>query len=115
MTDMGSIFGFIGVACGLYIFYAVFKMKTAGEINETILVPKNKDVRKCRDKAAYIGEAVPKMCVLGAVVLLYGCVDLYSSFVQPVGKGLFWAVMLLLLAAIVWFGASVSRMNKKYF
>ena len=115
MTDMGSIFGIIGVACGLYIFYAVFRMKTEGIINETILVPKNTDMKKCKDKAAYIREAVPKMIVLGVVVLIYGCVDLYNSYVQPIGNGIFWTVLILLLVAIVWFGLSVSKMNKKYF
>lgn len=114
MTDMGGIFGILGVACGVYILYALFKLKKTGEITGSILLPKDVDPKKCKDKEAYIKAVTPKMAALGIVTLIYGLADLCNTYVRPIGN-FFWAVLIAVFAVLIWFATSVSKLNKTYF
>ena len=44
-----GIFGFIGLACGIYCLYGFFMLKYKKIINRTILLPKGVDAGKCKD------------------------------------------------------------------
>lgn len=115
MNDsMGGLFGVIGLACGAYIFYAWFKMKKTGEINRTILLPRSENPKKCKNRDAYIKAVSPKMLILGVAAVFYGAVDLCCSY-MTVPVALFWTAIGVFLAALIWFAASVSKLNKTYF
>ena len=45
-----GIFGFIGLACGIYCLYGFFMLKYKKIINRTILLPKRVDAGKCKDR-----------------------------------------------------------------
>ena len=47
MGNLDGLFGIVAVACGLYCFYAYYMMKKTGEINTTILLSKDMNVKKC--------------------------------------------------------------------
>lgn len=115
MSDMGSIFGIIGVLSGLYIFYEIYRMKTSGEISSSILISKNLNVAHCKDKQGYIEEAVPKMSILGIAVLIYGGSDLFHTYVHPVSQVLLWVILAVFFVILIWFAKAVDKMNKKYF
>ena len=53
MNGMEGIFGIIGIGAGLYSLYAWFQLKFKGIINTSILVPKDTNIKKCKDKEAY--------------------------------------------------------------
>lgn len=50
MNGMEGIFGIIGIGAGLYSLYAWFQLKFKGIINTSILVPKDTNIKKCKDK-----------------------------------------------------------------
>lgn len=115
MGDIGGIIGLIGLVCGLYVFYALYRMKSDGKIPASVLLPRDTNPEKCKDKKAYIREVTPRMAVLGASAVLYGAVDLYNSYVGEIAQVLFWAVLILVLAVLVWFGITVKKINQKYY
>ena len=86
MNGMEGIFGIIGIGAGLYSLYAWFQLKFKGIINTSILVPKDTNIKKCKDKEAYRAAAGPKLLVLAVVLILYGAEDLYNTYVQSTGK-----------------------------
>ena len=96
MNGMEGIFGIIGIGAGLYSLYAWFQLKFKGIINTSILVPKDTNIKKCKDKEAYRAAAGPKLLVLAVVLILYGAEDLYNTYVQSTGK-LFWVMLVLVL------------------
>lgn len=114
MNGMEGIFGIIGIGAGLYSMYAWFQLKFKGIINTSILVPKDTNIKKCKDKEAYRAAAGPKLLVLAVVLILYGAEDLYNTYVQSTGK-LFWVMLVLVLAVLVWFAWTVKKLNAKYF
>lgn len=110
MDTMGSLFGFIGLACGLYVLYAWYQMKTSGEINATILLPRSENPNKCKDKKAYIQAVLPKMLVLGIAAIIYGVIDIMG--IEGVAL---WAVLAVFMVILIWFGVTTSKLYKKYF
>lgn len=114
MNGIEGIFGIIGIGAGLYSLYAWFQLKYKGIINNSLLVPKGGNANKCKDKAAYAAEAGPKLLVLAIVLVLYGAEDLYNTYVQSTGV-LFWVMLVLVLAVLVWFGWASKKLNAKYF
>lgn len=114
MGNMGGIFGVLGVGCAIYIFYALYKLKSTGDITSSVLLPKDIDPKKCKDKAAYIKAVTPKMIALGISTLIYGLTDLCETYVMPVGK-FFWVVLVIVFVILIWFATSVSKLNKTYF
>jgi len=67
MNGMEGIFGIIGIGAGLYSLYAWFQLKFKGIINTSILVPKDTNIKKCKDKEAYRTEA---SCACGSADLV---------------------------------------------
>ena len=110
MNGMEGIFGIIGIGAGLYSLYAWFQLKFKGIINTSILVPKDMNIKKCKDKEAYRAAAGPKLLVLAVVLILYGAEDLYNTYVQSTGK-LFWVMLVLVLAVLVWFAWTVKELH----
>lgn len=114
MNGMEGIFGIIGIGAGLYSLYAWFQLKFKGIINTSILVPKDTNIKKCKDKEAYRAAAGPKLLVLAVVLILYGAEDLYNTYVQSTGK-LFWVMLVLVLAVLVWFAWTVKKLMQSIF
>ena len=96
MDSMEGMFGLLGIGCGIYVLYAWYRMKTAGIINTTILLPKSINPNKCKDKEAYMKEASSKMLILGITALIYGATELCNTYVCEVGA-LIWIAMGCLL------------------
>ena len=115
MDDFGGLFGIIGLVGGIYVFYTAFKMRATGDMGNPVLMPKGYNPNKCKDKAAYMAAAFPRMLILGAMMLIYGVMDIYNSYVQAVPLAVFWAVLILLMAVLVWFSVAVYKLNQKYF
>lgn len=114
MDDFTMLLGLLMLGCGIYCLYAAVMLKTKGVINKTILLGKDTDPRKCKDKEGYISCVFPKTLVLGAVCTLYAVVDLVNSFFVKIP--VLWYIMLAaFLVVLVWFGATTSKAAKKYF
>ena len=52
--------------------------------------------------------------VLGGVMVAYGAVSLFNTYVASI-TGLYIAFIILFLAVLFWYGYEVSRAMKKYF
>ncbi len=114
MSGLDGIFGLIGVSCGIYCLYGYYMLRFKGEIVQSLFLPKDANVKKCKDLNGYRSEAQAPALVLGIIVLLYGALDLYNTYVQAVGWML--AVMIVLvIAAVCFFAVRIKNLNKKYF
>lgn len=113
---MDSAFSFIDiiiVACGVYVLYVFYLLKTKGEIKESLLLPKDFAVNKCKDKAAYIAEISPKVLVYGIIVVLCGVLGLCESRFGLLGNAYF-IVLAVFLAVTIWFALEAKKAVKKY-
>ena len=114
MESMNSLFGIIGIGCGLYCLYSYYMMRTKGDINSSILLPKGTEVYTCKDKAGFIKETSNPLLILSIFAIIYGGLELFNAFVQPVGF-LLVISMVTFFIVVMWFGFVTAKIRKKYF
>lgn len=112
---MDSIWGLIALACGLYCLAGYWKMIKKGEVFQSVLLPKEVNLKDCKDTKAYIKEAAPKVLILGIVVTLWGICDLACSSLGIDNLAIFWATFVIVIVVLVWFGITTGKLRKKYF
>lgn len=114
MQDATSWVGILVFACGLYCLYAAFMMKTKGVINGTILLGKDYQYKKCKNKEAYIKEVLPHLALFAVLTTAAGAADMINSFITDI----FVINIVLLVAFIVefiWFSQVALKAKKKYY
>lgn len=111
---MGSLFAVVGIGAGAYCLYAYFMMRTKREINKTVLLPKDVDVKKCKDIDGYIKDTSLPLLILAISVLTYGLAEAVNEYVRNVGSLLF-IILALVAIVLIWFAVVVKKANKKYF
>ncbi len=112
--NLDGLFGLLVLGCGLYCLYGYYQLKFKCEINSTILLSKDVDVRKCKDFRAYCKEAEKPLLLLGTATTLEGVVDLYHTF----GGGsdiLYLIVLGIFFAALILYALTIRKINQKYF
>lgn len=113
MNSAYSLMDIIIVLSGIYILYNFYLLKFKGEIKESLLLPKDIPVKKCKDKAGYIAEMSPKVLILGIVTTICGLLGVVETQMQLLGNG-YLIVMAVLLAVIIWFVLASRKALKKY-
>lgn len=114
MNDFTAILSIIILGSGIYCLYAAYMLKAKGVINKTILLGKDVDVKKCKDKDGYIKYVFPKVLLLGIVALIYAAVDLINGYVVKIAIP--WMIMMVVfLGVLIWFGAVTSKASRRYF
>lgn len=86
-----------------------------GEVFQSVLLPKEVNLKDCKDIKAYIKEAAPKVLILGIVVTLWGICDLACTSFGVDNLTLFWATFIIVLVVLAWFGITTGKLRKKYF
>lgn len=113
MDSMFSMMDIIIILGGLYLLYTYYLMKFKGEVKESILLPKDLPVRKCKDLPAYISDMSPKVLVYGIVVVLCGITGLLEDMYHIMGW-IYLAAFLIFIAASAWFIVQTKGAVKKY-
>lgn len=113
---MNSIFGIVGLFCGVYTLRSWFLVKHTGDVKKSVLYPNsNGPIQKqCKDREGYAKESLPKLLLLAIFASIYGAAELYNALVSPIGTVLI-ATMLLLGVVLLWVMLSVKKMNERYF
>lgn len=114
MDTIWNITDLIVLGAGFYALYAAYVLRTQGKIVKKFLVFKDTDVSSCKDLQGYANLMSPKLMVLGGVMVAYGAVSLFNTYVASI-TGLYIAFIILFLAVLFWYGYEVSRAMKKYF
>ena len=77
---MEGVFGVIGLGLGLYCLYGCYMLRFKHEINRTILLPKNVNIKKCKDLDGYCKEALPPLLILQQLYMVLPiCITLISE------------------------------------
>ena len=114
MTDVTSWVGIVVFVCGIYCLYATIMMKTKKEINRNILLGREYQFKKCKDKDAYIKEMFPHLCLFAIVTTLSGLVDMINSFIVDV----FYiniVMMIIFVIELIVFSKVSLKLKKKYY
>ena len=114
---MNSIFGIVGLFCGVYSLRSWYLLKKTSDIKKSVLYPNMNNspvVKKCTDKEGYIKETLPKLLIIAIFASIYGAAELYNALVAQIPMVLIPA-MILLGVVLFWVMIAVKKMNDKYF
>ncbi|MFA9375711.1 MAG: hypothetical protein ACERKZ_03040 [Lachnotalea sp.] len=108
----GWIDGII-LACGVYMLYSAYLMKTKGELKVGWLVSKNIDLERSKDVSGYIKYMYMKVIAFAICTIVYGGIGVYSTYftslgmIQGIAFGLFFVM-------VIWFAFISARATKTY-
>lgn len=111
--EFGGLIDGIILACGFYMIYSAYLMKTKGELKVGWLVSKNINLERSKDIPGYIDYMYSKVIAFAICTIIYGGIGLYSTFYTPLGIiqvasfGIFFVIVVL-------FAIISTKATKKY-
>ena len=107
-----QIFYVILAVLGIYLLYAVRKMRKNEEISPLILP--EEELAKCRDKKGLIAEISRPVSLLGAAALIYGIFGVINSLYSAFGWGYEVCGVCLFFASYGWYSKEMRRGADRY-
>lgn len=114
MDSLWSLMDFLFVGAGFYMIFSWYLLKTKGEIKADLVLPKDTNLKKCKDLDAYKAFIAPKMLVMGIGCLLYGVLGLVNTYAFSLPMPVYVGSMAVFFAVILWFAVQTKNGYKKY-
>lgn len=108
-----SIFDLLIAGSGVYLIYIAILMKWKGEIRKGVLVSKDVNPERIRDKEGFINYMFPKTIVIGALTVAVGCINMSSPYIS----GSAWlplAITAGYFAALMAFASFTMKARRKF-
>ena len=114
MDNIWSLLDIIFVGAGAYMLYAWFLMTKKDEIKREVLMNKEMDLKKCKDREGYKAYIAPKMLIFGVGALLYGAAGLVNSYVTPLPAMVYNVLMFAFLIDLIWFALMARKGTEQF-
>ena len=111
---MNTFFAVIGIGVGLYCLYAYVMMKTKKQITNSIFLPQELRIKKCKDIDGYIKMTSVPLLLLGIGTLIYGILEAINEYVTNLGNIPLIGSMVVLVLIFI-FAYVTRKANQKYF
>lgn len=109
---MEQMVNVIMLACSLYLINAASRIKTTGEVTQTLL-GKGLDMRRCMDPEGFRAFFFVRVLVLGITTLIYGMLGLFKNL-SPILSILYFAWLFVMLIVLFWYMGQIKKGVKKY-
>lgn len=110
------IFDLISLGCGIYLLYTYIKLRMAGRLfPSSLLIPKDRSPKDCKDSAAYIRYIQPRMLMIGILITLFGAVSLVNEYLHFLSFYASIGSTFAAFAVVVWYGVCSGKANRRYF
>ena len=103
------------LASGAYILYAWYLLAFKNEAKEGVIIPKDVNIKKCRDFEAFKRYLAPRTLIFGLAAVASGGIGLYQDYVRPIPSVIYWVLYLVFFAAVVWYILAAKKAMKEYF
>jgi len=107
-----SVFDFVILGFGIYLFFSGMKMRKTKEIGTLVLT--EEEVKRCENKEALADFFYWREAVMGGIFVLFGAFRLLDKFVLKIGGMLDIALMVVLLITALWFYKSLMTAREKF-
>ncbi|OYO89984.1 hypothetical protein CG709_13470, partial [Lachnotalea glycerini] len=111
--EFGGLIDVIILACGSYMLYSAYLMKTKGELKAGWLVSKNINLEKSKDIPGYIHYMYPKVLVFSICTIFYGMIGVYSTYINTLGL-IQTITFFTFFIIVIWFAYVSTKASKNY-
>ena len=118
MDGIMGIISLIILGSGIYVLYAWYNMKVSREISETLLLGKGYEMKRCKDKEAFIRKTSPAVLFLGIIVTICGAIISLRHYVMEDNELIIFLdpiMSIVVVIAIIVYGIYTGKQKKKYF
>lgn len=99
---------------GGYIIYQYVLMKKDGTIKASMLLPKDLNVKRCKDVQGYIQFIGPKQLAFGVTALICGVIGLVQDMTGWNSMIVYIPSIVICLACVVWYTRSMKKAIKEF-
>lgn len=111
--NTSTFFDLLITGSGFYLIYIAIIMKKKGEIKQGVIVSKDVDIDKIRDKKGFIDYMFSRLLLVGVLTIAAGMVSLLNTyFTGPSYISIIIVVIYLLV--LILFTAATVKARKKY-
>ena len=114
MNSYNLLMDLVILGAGVYVLYSWLQMKRTGEIMGGMLMPKDLNLKKCRDTAGFLKEMLPKLLLTGLVTLASGVIGVLRDQGIPVPSVIYWASYIAVFAALIGYAVYLKKLIAKY-
>lgn len=113
-TSMFGIMDLIVVGGGIYVLYQYVIMVTSRQLKSSLLLPKDLNIKKCRDVEGYINYVGLKQLIFGIVALVCGIIGLIQDYTQTFGTIWYMGAIVVFLVVAIWYSMAIKTAIKLY-
>lgn len=113
-NSMFTLMDILIAGSGLYVIYQYIVMVTKKELQENMILPKDLEIKKCRDQEAFIHYMGVKQLIFGIVTTICGVLGLIQDYTGKLGVSVYMAAVCVFIAVIVWFTVCLKKAIKLY-
>ncbi|MCD7818027.1 MAG: hypothetical protein LUH07_03105 [Lachnospiraceae bacterium] len=113
-SSLYTIIDIVVAACGIYVIVQYILMVRTHQLRQNMLLPKDLQIKRCKDVDGYIKAVGSKQLVFGISGTVCGVVsllqDVYGYYNVFVSMG----VMALFIILCVWYGRASGKAIKEF-
>lgn len=114
MNDIFTLVDVFIFGCGFYAIYSAYVLRTEGRIIPTFLLSKQTEPSACKDVDGFSRFIVPKLQLLGGIMILEGAIALINTFLVDIGT-LNLVVGIVFFVVLIWYGFQCRKATDTYF
>ncbi len=102
------------VACGIYMIYQYVMLLRTHDLKQNMLMPKDLEVKKCKDVDGYIKMMGPKMITFGVAAVVTGGLDMLQDMQGIFGSLVSLIIMIIFVVLCFWYGMASRKASKMF-
>ena len=102
------------IAFGAYVIYQYAVMVKTGKIQQNMLLPKDINVKKCKDPQGFIKYMGMKQLLFGLATLLCGGIGLVQDYTGTANQAAYLLTIGVFVAFTVWYVVAMKKAIKQF-
>lgn len=113
-TSFYGVMDLLITLCGAYVIYQYIIMASSHTIRQNMLMPKDLDVKKCKDVEGYIRFIGVRQIGFGATAVICGIIGLVQDFMGVYNMPVSIGSIIVFLLFCIWYGKAMMDAQKKF-
>ncbi len=114
MTDFNSFMDIICLLCFGYMAYQWYSFKIKREIKTGMVLNKDVNINKCKDKEAYIDEVSNYILFVTVIFFVQTIIFMVNNYITPLPGAVVMGALVAFVVVLIWFGIKTKKIYEKY-
>ncbi len=110
--DSNSLFVIVDgmvMLCGIYVVYLYIVMVTTGKLTQNVLMPKDINIKKCKDVRGFIKYMGWKQLLFGVIAIICGGLGIVQDYMNAIHPVLYLGSIAVFVIYAVWYSMNIKK------